>query len=348
MERLCLVTGACGFSGSYMVELLLERGYKVRATDLEKTDRGIYTDIVKREGVEFIPSDLTKKETLKPVVKDVQYVFHPAALFSYHQEWEPLYKVNVEGTRNLCEALVEEGNVEKFIVWSTAGIYGLPKPEYLPIKEGYTPDPSNLYEKSKYQQEKVVMEFCEKYKLPVIIIRPVPIYGPRNIYGIAQMWLTFAKIPFFIIPKNLPYNMPFVHVKDVCNAALFLAENEKRIGEVYNIVDDGNLSSYEFFKLFCEVLGKKFITAPALMNVKVALAVINVFVKVVKFFLHILSKIIPLPTLIYFRETALYVTAVYSFSNEKIKSRGYKFLYPTLRDGIEETISWYREKSMMK
>ena len=348
MEKLCLVTGACGFCGSYMVNLLLERGYKVRATDLEKSERGIHTDIVKKEGVEFIPSDLTKKETLKEVVKDVAYVFHPAAIFSYHQEWEPLYKVNVEGTRNLCEVLVEEGRVEKFINWSTVGVYGLPKPEYLPIREGYTPEPSNIYEKTKYEQEKVVLEFCKKDKLPVIIIRPSPIYGPGNIYGVAQMWLNFAKIPFFIMPKNLPYNMPFVHVKDVCNAALFLAENERRLGQVYNIVDDSNISTYGFFKLFSEVSGKKFITAPDVKNLKVMLAIVKAIVKASVFFLRILSKVIPIPIIIYFRETALYVTAIYGFSNEKLKSLGYKFLYPTVKDGIKETLSWYREKGMMK
>lgn len=343
MEKLCLVTGACGFSGSHMVNLLLEKGYRVRATDLEGTERGIHTDIVKKEGVEFIPSDLTKKETLKEAVKDVEYIFHPAAVFSYHSEWEPLYKVNVEGTRNLCEVLVEEGKVEKFINWSTAGVYGLPKPEYLPIKEGYTPNPSNLYERSKYEQEKVVMEFYEKDRLPVIIIRPVPIYGPGNIYGIAQLWPNFAKLPIFIMPKNLSYGMPSVHVKDVCNTALFLAENERRLGQVYNVVDDSNLSSYDFFKLFSEVLNKKFISAPS-----IPLGVVTFFGKITAFVFRILSKIIPLPIFIYLRETALYSTADYKFSNEKLKSLDYKFLYPTVRDGIEETLSWYRERGMMK
>ncbi|PIU69015.1 MAG: hypothetical protein COS84_00230, partial [Armatimonadetes bacterium CG07_land_8_20_14_0_80_40_9] len=131
-ENLCLVTGACGFNGSYMVELLLEKGYKVRATDLEGTERGIYEDLVKREGVEFVPSDLTKKETLKEVVKDVEYVFHPAAVFDYAAKWELMERVNVFGTRNLCEVLMEEGKVKKFVVWSSAAVYGIPKPELLP------------------------------------------------------------------------------------------------------------------------------------------------------------------------------------------------------------------------
>lgn len=343
MSKLCLVTGAFGFSGSVMVDLLQEKGYRVRATDLLGSERGIHTEIAKKEGVEFIPSDLTKKETLKEVVKDVQYVFHPAAVFSYHQEWEPLYKVNVEGTRNLCEALIEEGKVEKFVNWSTAGVYGLPLPEYLPIKEGYTPAPSNIYEKTKYLQEQVVLEFCEKHKLAAIIIRPCPIYGPGNIYGVAQLWPNFAKFPLFIIPKNFSFGMPSVHVKDVCGAALFLAENERRLGQVYNITDNSNLSMYEFFKLFSEIIGKKFISAP-----NIHLGVVSFLGRAVAFVFRMLSKIAPIPVFIYFRETALYSTTNYRFSNEKLKSLGYNFLYPHLKDGIQETLTWYREKGMMK
>lgn len=164
MNKLCLVTGTCGFSGSYMVELLQDVGYKVRATDLEGTDRGIYKEIIEKEGVEFIPSDLTKKETLKEVVKDVEYVFHPAAIFSYSASYEAMEKVNVFGTRNLCEALLQEGKIKRLIVWSTVGVYGLPKPEMLPIAEETLCSPSNLYEKSKYEQEKVVIEFYKNHK----------------------------------------------------------------------------------------------------------------------------------------------------------------------------------------
>lgn len=343
MSKLCLVTGACGFSGSHMVNLLLEKGYKVRATDLEKTERGIHTDIIHKEGVEFIPSDLTKKETLKEVVKDVQYVFHPAAIFSYSTKWELLYKVNVEGTRNLCEVLVEEGKVEKFINFSTVGVYGLPKPEYLPIKEDYTPNPFNLYEKSKYMQDKVCLEFYQKHKLPVIILRPCPIYGPGNIYGVAQLWSNFAKFPIFIMPRNYSYGMPLVHVRDVCGAALFLAENEKRLGSVYNVVDDSNLSMHDFFKLFSEIVGKKFISAPP-----IPMGIVPAVGKVLVFTFKVLSKIIPLPIFMYFAETAYYSTGDFRFSNEKLKALGYKFVYPTLKDGIEETIAWYREKGLMK
>jgi nucleoside-diphosphate-sugar epimerase len=224
-----------------MVELLREKGYKVRATDLLSSNRAYWKEITQE--VEFIPADLTKKETLKDVVKDVEYVFHPAAIFDYSASWELLERVNVFGTRNLLEAIVESNApIKRFVNWSTAGVYGLPKPEILPVKEDAPTLPVDLYSKSKLKQEEVVMEFHRKYNIPVTIIRPSPIYGPRNIYGIAQVLLNIAKLPTLMVPKNFNTGMPFVHVKDVCNAALFLAQKEEANGEIYNVVDDSNIN----------------------------------------------------------------------------------------------------------
>jgi len=342
-ENLCLVTGACGFNGSYMVELLLEKGYKVRATDLEGTERGIYEDLVKREGVEFVPSDLTKKETLKEVVKDVEYVFHPAAVFDYAAKWELMERVNVFGTRNLCEVLMEEGKVKKFVVWSSAAVYGIPKPELLPVKEDALKNPSNRYERVKWQQEEVVREFHQKHKLAVIIIRPVPIYGPRNVYGVAQLIFNFSKLRALAIPKNMKQGIPFIHVKDVCNAALFLSQKEEAVGQAYNIGDESNFTLYDFVHLLGEVEGKKVYDLP-----KIHLGIMKAIVKGVDFLLKIISKIIPLKVLVYFAETTLYAVSDFKFSNEKLKATGYQFLYPTVRDGMKETIEWYRSKKMMK
>lgn len=342
MSNLCLVTGACGFSGSYMVELLLEKGYKVRATDLLNSERAYWKEIVQK--VEFIPADLTKKETLKDVVKDVEYVFHPAAIFDYSASWEVLEKVNVFGTKNLLEAILENNSpVKRFVNWSTAGVYGLPNPEILPVKEDAPTNPVDLYSKSKLKQEEVVMEFHRKYNIPVTIIRPSPIYGPRNIYGISQVLLNLAKLPVMMVPKNFNTGMPFVHVKDVCNAALFLALKEEANGQIYNVVDDSNMDSYQFVHFFAEVLNKKVKDLP-----NVHMSVVRKIVRGVAFLFRILSKIIPLRIIVYFRETALYATTDFRFSNEKLKSLGYQFIYPTVREGMRETIQWYRENKMLK
>ena len=124
-----LVTGSCGFMGTHMVEMLVAAGHEVIATDLESAwaddDRkaGRFPSVVKAAGVQFIASDLTKPETLDPLVKDLDYVFHIASVFSYSAPWSVLRHVNVDGTRALLDKLlVASPNLKRIVVWGAAGL----------------------------------------------------------------------------------------------------------------------------------------------------------------------------------------------------------------------------------
>lgn len=147
MEKVSLVTGACGFAGSHMVKLLLEKGKKVRATDLKRTCHDEKIKMVReniglnfeRDGVEFIPSDLTQKETLYPALKDVDVLYHTASLYDYSAPMEALERVNIFGTKNICEVAIEQ-DIERMIHWSTAGVYGhpyMPRSFHNPLRPAY-------------------------------------------------------------------------------------------------------------------------------------------------------------------------------------------------------------------
>ncbi|MFA5787215.1 MAG: NAD-dependent epimerase/dehydratase family protein [Actinomycetota bacterium] len=133
MKKVDVVTGACGFSGGYVVKHLLEKGRRVRATDLasaydhpEEAERRKILDLdYERDGVEWVPSDLTRKETLLPLFAkgDVGCLFHTASLYDYSAPWSALEKVNILGVTNLLDAAVE-GGIERMIHWSTCGVYG--------------------------------------------------------------------------------------------------------------------------------------------------------------------------------------------------------------------------------
>ena len=128
-----LVTGACGFSGGHMIKLLADEGVPVRGTDLE----GAYASPKVRAcqesigvdwnaaGVEFVPADLSDMDSLREVLRGVGTVYHTASLYDYSASMSALEKVNIEGTINLCEAMVEEG-IDRLVHWSTAGVYGHP------------------------------------------------------------------------------------------------------------------------------------------------------------------------------------------------------------------------------
>lgn len=128
-----VVTGACGFAGNYVVKRLLEKGRKVRATDLEQAYgarqsiefREMLDVDYERDGVEWVPTDLTRPETLGPLFEkgDVGCLFHTASLYDYSAPWEALEKVNIVGVTNLLDAAMA-GGIERMIHWSTCGVYG--------------------------------------------------------------------------------------------------------------------------------------------------------------------------------------------------------------------------------
>ena len=129
-----IVTGGCGLAGTYLVKHLVDKGRKVRATDLADSydspkaldlRRAVDLDF-ERDGVEWVPSDLTDGKTLPPLFEgDIGCLYHTASLYDYSAPWAALEKVNIEGVKNLLDA-AGSGGIERMIHWSTCGVYGHP------------------------------------------------------------------------------------------------------------------------------------------------------------------------------------------------------------------------------
>lgn len=339
--EIAAVTGACGFVGSHMVDLLVDKGYQVHAIDLEQANKRWLRPQLDAGRVKFFPADLTKKETLKEPLKNASYVFHPAAIFDYSASWDLLESVNVGGTRNLCEALLEEGKVKRLVNWSTAGVYGEPDPKRHLTKED---DPKgvncNLYEKSKWLQEQLAHEFCAEQKLPVTTIRPAPIYGPRSVYGMALVVFMIAKGAVPGIPVAAKGLAPFAHVKDIVGAAYHLSQKDNTLNESYNVVDDSRMSMYEFAHFVAPLVNAYLIDFPIpLSHVKFWMTL------GAKWTERIAKKRGTRPTIE--RETINYIVRSYCFANEKLKSAGYQLLYPDPRAGFIETINWYKKEGLI-
>lgn len=338
----CLVTGACGFSGSHMVDILLQKGYDVIATDREDAPRRWLNPEAK-----FIPSDLTDKKSLEKVMDSVEVIFHPAAVFSYSAPLDLLMKVNVQGTKNLLDVAVEKG-VRKAVIWSTAGVYDVSKSEGIPISEDGPIGPSNNYEYSKLKQEELAMEYFNAGKIDISIIRPAPIYGPRNFYGFANIVFGVAKLkaPFIPLPR-VNNKSVCVHVEDVCESALFIANSEATSGQAYTVVDDSDYTFSELISLVAKLVGKKVINLPFSVNAKyisfVSLQLARAVALIKKYFPVILSNPYLEPLKYLEEDTARYLEHSFRFSNAKLKSIGYKLKYPDLKDGLPMTIQWYKD-----
>lgn len=336
-----LVTGSGGFNGRYILELLKQNGYEVRATDLPAGERTSLPEYYEQLGVEFVPADLTDSSTLGPVLEGIDYVMHVASLFDYSAPLELDRKINVGGMRNLCEASRKAG-IKKMVLWGTIGVYGVQKDNH--ITEEMTPNPGNAYEISKLEQEQVALEYSKKGDFAVTIMRPSPVYGPGNRYGFINMIKMACMLPQVPVPLQIQTRLPSVHVRDVAAIGLFLLEapDKKTDGEVFTVVDDSNIPLPEFLFLIGGLLGKETIKIGLPMHMPTILTLGHFAAGVVKFVTSKISDKRPFLE----DDTIYYMQFSNIYSNEKLKKLGYKFIYPDFRVGLIEMTDWIKSENM--
>ena len=251
---IALITGSSGHVGSNLIRELSKQDYKIRCIDFDGDYRAY-------EGfdVEVVKGDITNKDSLHSVFKNVDIVFHTAALINLDRRYEKqIRQVNVEGTRNVCEAAVKAG-VKKLIHFSSVdAFYRFPIEEPLLESRNLIDDPNAVpYDLSKADGQKIVLEFCEK-DLDASIIHPTSIVGPNDFKpGLPmQEMVNLANGKRKLVP-NWGYN--FVDVRDLCITAIS-AVKLGRTGQNYIVGGEYHLYSY-IAELMKQQLGRTVLLA---------------------------------------------------------------------------------------
>ena len=251
---IALITGSSGHVGSNFIRELSKQDYKIRCIDFDGDHRAY-------EGydVEVIKGDITNKESLQPVFKNVDIVFHTAALINLDRRYEKqIRQVNVDGTRNVCEAAVK-AEVKKLIHFSSVdAFYRFPIEEPLLESRSLIDDPNAVpYDLSKADGQKIVLEFCEK-GLDASIIHPTSIVGPNDFKpGLPmQEMVNLANGKRKLLP-NWGYN--FVDVRDLCITAISAVKLGKT-GQNYIVGGEYHLYSY-IAELMKQQLGRTVLLA---------------------------------------------------------------------------------------
>ncbi len=363
-EKKALVTGACGDIGANLTLLLLEKGYSVRATDLEESTSCTGKEnkyYIQNSEAEFQSSDLTKPETLEDIVKDVDIIFHTASLFNYYSPTDVMRGVNVQGTRNLCDAVIEHNpDLEKFMHWSTGEVYGfnMMDEEDLPpsgaLKENASKTPGESpYAQTKWEQEQVIWEYHEEYDLPAISLRLASVYGPGTLVETLFCYLITRGI-VNVFPRNLSFKWPLVHVEDTMWSALHLAENGEE-GEAYNISDDQDYTAADVFYAIADETGNELYSIPTVLGVSTLMSLARPFLSLFKYPISAMidgvrsqgvKPMVGKSTVEGYMEVLKDIDDFaenFYYSNEKLKDTGYEPKYPDYRDSVHETYKWYRE-----
>ncbi|MCP4122003.1 MAG: SDR family NAD(P)-dependent oxidoreductase [Bacteroidetes bacterium] len=235
-----LVTGAGGFIGSHLVEVLGKQGASVRAFVRynSRADAGFLQEVQPNLNgqLEIIAGDLRDNDAIRQTVKGCDIVFHLGALiaipYSYLHPRE-VVETNFMGTLNVLMACRELG-VERLVHTSTSEVYGTAL--RTPIDEGHPLQGQSPYSASKIGADKLVESFYRSYALPVVTIRPFNTYGPRqSTRAVIPTIITQALSQNTIRLGNLNATRDFTFVGDTVAGFLRGAEAEDVEGGTYNL-----------------------------------------------------------------------------------------------------------------
>jgi NAD dependent epimerase/dehydratase len=256
-----LVTGACGFIGSHLVERLLEEGSEVRAfVSYNSFNSWGWLDRIPSEAlqsIEVVAGDVRDPHGVRKAVEGSGAVFHLAALigipYSYRSP-ESYMETNIKGTLNVLQA-AREASVERVVVTSTSEVYGTAR--YAPIDEEHPRQSQSPYAATKIAADSLAESFVRSFGQDVLIARPFNTYGPRQ--------SARAVIPTIITQLlsgrrrlklgALHPTRDFVYVKDTVEGFVRIAQSGAKPGTDINIATGREISVRSLAEAVAEITG---------------------------------------------------------------------------------------------
>jgi nucleoside-diphosphate-sugar epimerase len=330
MPSPCLITGATGFVGGHVAEACVARGMAVRAVVRNSSD----TTLLEKLNATLYRGDFTDPDVMRQAVDGADAVINCAAKVG---DWGPVEEyraVNVDGLRGLLEACRGKP-LQRFIHVSSLGVYearhhyGTDESEPLPEQhmDGYT--------QTKVESEKLALEYYRKYAVPVVVVRPGFIYGPRDRTVLPKIVENLrARRVRYLGSRGKPA-MNTIYVGNLVDAILLALEKPQAAGQVFNLTDGEYVSKRRFIETIADGVGQP---RPRLLGPPLWLA---------KFLANRMEKRArrnnaPNPPLLTQARVKLLGLNL-EFSIEKAKRElGYQPRV-SFDEGMKQTIAWYRE-----
>lgn len=324
-----LVTGATGFVGSHVVDVLLERGHSVsfiaRATSNMRWLEG--------KPVQRVDGSLFDLHSLKDAVAGADVVIHVAGLTAARNEAEFL-RGNRDATQNLVDAIrTYHPGLTRYLHLSSLAVSGPSKDSEHPKVEDEPLHPITAYGRTKKLAEDIVRGMTE---VPWTIVRPPAVYGPRD-----SAILTF----FQAVDKGLATFIGFdekrvslVHVRDLARGIVDAAFAPVAAGQIYNISSDETYTWPEVASLTGAILGKR-----RLIKVRLPHTLVLGIAGVSGAFTKMLGK----PSVLDYEKGVDIIQKYWTCSNAKARrDLGYRQEI-SLKDGLSDTVQWYREQKWL-
>ncbi|MYX16601.1 NAD-dependent epimerase/dehydratase family protein [Streptomyces sp. SID8374] len=260
--RTVLVTGAEGFIGSTLVDLLVQRGARVRAFVHYKpyADKGHLARYLQdpHSPVEMIAGDVGEAGRVMDAVAGCDTVFHLAALIGIPYSYDSpgaYVRTNVVGTENIAEAC-RRHSVRRLLHTSTSEVYGTARTA--PIGEDHPLQPQSPYSASKIGADMMALSHWHAFELPVTVVRPFNTYGPRQSARaviptiLAQLHSGAREIRL----GSLTPTRDFTYVTDTAAGFLALADCDRALGESVNLGTGREISVGDLAKALITASGR--------------------------------------------------------------------------------------------
>ena len=243
-----LVTGADGFIGSHLTEMLIEQGYDVKAFAFYNSfNTWGWLDSIPKEKlkeIEVFTGDIRDPNGVYEAMKGMDQVFHLAALiaipFSYHSP-DSYVDTNIKGTLNVLQA-ARKLETEKIMVTSTSEVYGTA--QYVPIDEKHPYQGQSPYSATKIGADRLAESFYRSFNMPIAIVRPFNTFGPRQSARaviptiITQLLAGKEEIKLGSLTPTRDFN----YVRDTANGFIEIAKSDKTVGQEINIATQQEIS----------------------------------------------------------------------------------------------------------
>ncbi|MFW9911330.1 MAG: NAD-dependent epimerase/dehydratase family protein [Candidatus Thorarchaeota archaeon] len=326
-----LVTGATGFIGRKLVAALVEEGHDVTAFVRPTSNKAGLP-----EGIRYCEGDMLDEPSLKNAVEGQDAVIHLAAYFDFYPtDVDLLYRVNVEGTRNLMKACVGT-SVQRFIYCSTTETIGPVR--YPPGNEDTELRPQFDYAKSKIEAECAIREITNETDLGHVIIRPTGSMGEGELYVIYEIAQEVHGNKVFALPRDLSTEFMYTYIDDVVSGFIAALTPITVLNNTIILCPDEKMTWENLLELMTTHLGAKppRLRVPKILA-KLGMAILSPFKnrKRMTFFWHMKS-------------VDIITGDDRVFSNEKAKRLLGWAPMVSMEEGFRRSIEWYLEQGYLQ
>ncbi len=322
-----LVTGATGFIGSHLTEALLKKGFHVRCL----VRRPEELRWLKNLPIEVVKGDITQKDSLMDAVKGVDQIYHLAGVTKALKE-KTYFEVNAIGTKNLVRAVLEKNPfIQKLIYLSSLAASG---PSRNGCKKESDPcEPISPYGQSKWMGEEFAL--THSHKLPILILRPSAVYGPRD----RDIYTFFKCLSKRINPclTGPVQHISLCYVEDLVRAIFMASEAQTKSGEIFFLSDGHSYRMEEIGNIFAQVMGVR----------ALRLRIPERMIFGIAFFSEYLSKLSKKPSLLNRGKAIEMVQRNWTCDITKAKTMlGFHPQF-SLFQGAQLTFNWYKKEKWL-